>query len=202
MYSSGGKKCRSSAQTQSQQPVRSSNTARTQRRPNRRLQRYNPAAAVLTPGQWTVLRGIASRRAIPGTEAHNAAKAAWARLVEMQARALIVEKLQTSASAPTRQLLDRPDILWRINSAVHRVLETSGIVESSMPVMHAALLRCLQNVADLETYCAIWKDPLSAFLGVQEFGPIRKIAIDTVDTVLVRKISNFCSRAPGTPTLA
>ena len=164
----------------------------------RRLLRFNPAAAVLTPSQWEILRSISGRRAIPGLEARNAANVAWARLIEMQGRALIIEKIQNSNSEQTRQLLQRPDILWRINAAVHRVVESTHVLGSSASRLQGLLLRCLQNVADLETYCTVWLDPLSAFLTTPEFEPIRKFAIEVVDALLERRILDFC-RGPGTP---
>lgn len=162
---------------------------------------FNPAAAILGPAHWTALRAAIFKRGIPGMEALSAVKAAWRRLVEMQGRGIILAHINASVCERTRGLLQRPDLLWRINAAVRRLLhETGALTAADAPDFKLAVLQCLQNAGTQQRYCDIWTDVFGAFLAMQEFQPVRAQSFEFVSALLDRRLkagSGF--RTPRTP---
>ena len=161
---------------------------------------FNPAAAVLGPAHWTALRYVINKRGIPGLEALAAVRGAWTRLVEVQGRAIILARINASVCERTRGLLQRPDLLWRVNSAVRRLLhETGALTAIGSPDFNHGVRQCLRIVGTHDQFCGIWRDVFGAFMAMDEFQPVRVQAFDFVSALLDHRLKTGSFRMPRTP---
>ena len=157
--------------------------------------RCNPAAATLGPAHWHALRHVILQQGIPGLEALAAVKNAWRRLVESQTRAIVLSHINASANERTRGLLRRPDLVWRIDSAVRRLLLDTG---AKTPNFNLVVLECVR-AARSDRYCGVWRDVYGAFVAMEEFEPVRAQAHRFANAVLDNRIKTGSIRVPGTP---
>ena len=160
--------------------------------------RFNPAAVILGPDHLDALRIAISRRGIPGLEALAAVKAAWRRLVEMHGQTLILSRIDASACQRTRSLLQRPDILWRISSAIRRLMNDTDALNATDASVAQTVLQCLR-IGTHERYCGVWRDVFAAFVGMDEFQAVRAQAFEAARDMLDRRMKTGSVRLPQTP---
>lgn len=163
----------------------------------------HPGAAVLGPAHWEALRRVVSTRGIPGLEALAAVRGAWRRLVEAQGRAIVMTRVKSSTCERTRGLLRLPDLMWRINSAVRRLLHDTGALdETGAPDFILAVLQCLRAARTRDGYCGIWRDVYGALAAMEEFRPVRAQAFGFANALLLKRMRTGSPRVPGTPARA